>query len=54
MDNERVHMQNALYRIQESAQSAAENGLRPGNTEHLRERQIANVSRSCAETLVRV
>jgi hypothetical protein len=54
MDDERVQMQNALYRIQESAQSAAENGLRQGNTENLRERRIANVSRSLSETLTQV
>lgn len=51
MDNERVQMQNALYRIQESAQSAAEHGLQ-ANTANLRERRVANViSRSLSETL---
>jgi hypothetical protein len=46
MNDERVQMQNALYRIQESAQSAAEHGLNQGTTEDLRERRIDNVSRS--------
>ena len=44
MNDERVQMQNALYRIQESAQSAAEHGLNQGITEDLRGRRIGNVS----------
>jgi hypothetical protein len=48
MNDERVQMQNALYRIQESAQSTAEQGLLQ-NTVQLRERRIPQVCRSLSE-----
>lgn len=45
MNNERVHMQNALYRIQESSQHPTAQ-QQAENAENLRARQIPNVSLS--------